>query len=138
MLFFVKEALMQAPEVAVFDLAAALPPPFRHGGPLLACVTYWTQEPDPTATDAAFQIDLDWNDPSGDVRHRPGKPVLLDRKDYFSTDFFMVRRFVGGDDVAHPPQLRLLFGVGAAPGAAKVGYSVLLGPAASGDLIVLP
>lgn len=137
MLELVKEQLIVNPSSHIVDLAALLPPAYRHAGPWRCCVSYWTHQPDSTVQ-GAFQIDMDWLDPSGELRLRGGTPIGLDAKNYFSTDFFMVRRLpYDPDPTAPPPQWRLLFGV-ANPGSAQVGYSVSLGPAAPTDLILLP
>lgn len=137
MLYLVKEALIQNPVPAVFDLAAALPPQYRHSGPWHACVSYWVHQPDSTVQ-GGFQIDMDWLDPSGELRLRGGTPIGLDAKNYFSTDYFMVRRLAPDADPSAPqPQWRLLFGA-LNPGSAQIGYSVQLGPAAPTDQILLP
>ena len=137
MLELVKEQLIVNPVVQIVDLAALLPAAYRHAGPWRACVTYWVHQPDSTVQ-GGFQIDMDWLDPSGELRLRGGTPIGLDHKNYFSTDYFMVRRQApDADPLAPQPQWRLLFGV-ANPGSAQIGYSVSLGPAAPTDLIQLP
>ncbi len=140
MLFLVKEQPSIVPAAATIDIAGAIPAAYQHVGPIFACLDFWLVTPDGTTPGGGgFSAEIRWMDPTSQLRlavspegafalNAPPPGEALPKR---STGFFMIRR------LAPDSLLQLVTGV-INPGTAMVGYSLLLGPAAPTDLILLP
>lgn len=145
MLFLVKEQTDMAPVAGELNLATLIPGPYQHVGPLFMAFSFWTTVPDVTPGTTppdpplprGFSMDLEWMDPTSQVRRKSGQPISLgaappgEQLPIFDSGLFLVKRL-------NPDALlRVLFGT-LNPGTSKVSYSILIGPAAPTDLIALP
>lgn len=144
MLFLVKEEASIVPAAGVFDLAPLIPEAYRHVGPIFACLDFWlvapasTIPPAPPPDPGGFSAEVRWQDATGQLRVQTGPVSTISLNDpppgealpRQSTGFFLMKR------AAPDSLLQLVTGV-LNPGSARIGYCLLLGPAAPTDLIAL-